>query len=93
MWPVFTELVGNASSLHSAGQASKRALEQSRRTVAQLLGADPKEIYFTSGGTASDNLAIQGVAYASRERGRHIITSAVEHHAVLHTCNYLEAAG
>jgi cysteine desulfurase len=84
---------GNASSLHLCGQAAKRALEGARTTVAQRLGADPKEIYFTSGGTESDNLAIKGVAYANRSKGRHIITSPIEHHAVLNTCFALEQEG
>ncbi|MFO8059265.1 MAG: cysteine desulfurase NifS [Bacillota bacterium] len=82
---------GNASSVHSFGREAHRALERARGQVAELIGAeDPREIIFTSGGTESDNLAIKGVARANRRRGNHIITSAVEHHAVLHTCDALE---
>jgi cysteine desulfurase len=88
-----SETFGNASSLHLFGQAAKRALEGARTTVARCLGADAREIYFTSGGTESDNLAIRGVAYANRDKGRHIITSPIEHHAVLNTCLALEREG
>jgi cysteine desulfurase len=87
------ETFGNASSLHLFGQAAKRALEGSRATVAQCLGAEPREITFTSGGTESDNLAIKGVAYANRGKGRHIITSPIKHHAVLNTCLALAQEG
>jgi cysteine desulfurase len=81
---------GNPSSLHAAGQSAHAALEKAREQVAAFLGAEPSEIVFTSGGTEADNLAIQGAAFAHRDTGNHIITSAVEHHAVLHTCQYLE---
>ena len=93
MLPYFGADAGNASSLHMAGQRAKRALEESRQTVARVLGAQPREIYFTSGGTESDNQAIIGVAQALRHKGRHLITSAIEHHAVLNTCHYLEGQG
>lgn len=93
MLPYLSEVAGNASSLHMFGQRAKRALEEARQTVAQALGSDPAEIYFTSGGTESDNLALKGVAHAYRERGRHLITAAFEHHAVLHTCQALEEEG
>ncbi len=85
---------GNASSVHSFGREARRALDLAREQVAELIGAeDVREIIFTSGGTESDNLALKGVARASRRRGDHIITSAVEHHAVLHTCKALEKEG
>ena len=93
MLPYFSENAGNASSLHRVGQLAKKALEESRDTVARALGADPKEIYFTSGGTESDNQAIVGVARAQAQRGRHIITSAIEHHAVMNVCHWLESQG
>jgi len=90
MLPYFTEIYGNASSIHAFGREAHEAMEQSRRTVAEILNADPKEIIFTSCGSESDNLAIRGVAWASRARGNHIITSSIEHHAVEHTCKQLE---
>jgi cysteine desulfurase len=93
MVPYFTEHAGNASSLHMAGQRAKKALEEARDAVARALGADPKEIYFTSGGTESDNLAIVGVARAQAQRGRHLITSTIEHHAVLNVGHWLESQG
>jgi len=89
----YAEVVGNPSSLHMFGQSAKRALEGARATVATAIGASPKEIYFTPGGTVSDNMALMGVAYACRDRGRHLITSTIEHHAVLHTCRHLESQG
>lgn len=92
MLPYFTEKFGNASSLHRWGQAALTALDDSRRTVAQILNADPKEIIFTSGGSESDNLALRGVALARRAGGvsAHIITTPIEHHAVLNTAAQLE---
>ncbi|MHB9144419.1 MAG: cysteine desulfurase NifS [Symbiobacteriia bacterium] len=84
---------GNPSSLHAFGREARRVLEEGREQVARLIGAEPAEIVFTSGGTEADNLAVLGVARANRERGRHIITSAAEHHAVLHTCQALEKEG
>ncbi|NPV93343.1 MAG: cysteine desulfurase NifS [Firmicutes bacterium] len=93
MIPYFTDLYGNPSSLYSKGQAAKRAVEASRRKVASLIGADEREIYFTSGGTEADNQAIAAYMFANADRGRHLITSAVEHHAVLDTCRHLEKAG
>ncbi len=87
------EAYGNPSSLHRFGQRSKQVLEQSRRQVAALLGAAPETLVFTAGGTDSDNLAIQGVARAAREGRRHLITTAIEHHAVLHTMQHLEEQG
>jgi len=93
MLPYFTEKFGNASSLHSFGREAKQALEGSRATVAEFIGAKPEEIVFTGGGTESDNLAIKGTAYRHKNRGGHIITSTIEHHAVLHTCEHLEKLG
>jgi len=93
MLPHFSETMGNASSLHMFGQRAKRALEEARQSVARALGAHPKEIYFTSGGTESNNLAIEGVAQANSDRGRHLITSPIEHHAVLNTLHHLETQG
>lgn len=90
MLPYFSEKFGNASSLHRWGQAALTGLDDSRRIVAEILGADPKEIIFTSGGSESDNLAIRGVALALRGRGNHIITTPIEHHAVLNTTAQLE---
>ena len=93
MAPYFTDVMGNASSLHSFGQRSKRALEQSRQTVAAEIGADPGEVFFTGGGTVSDNMAVIGAAYANADRGKHVITSAIEHHAVLNACHHLQREG
>lgn len=93
MQPYFNVKYGNASSLHSYGTEAKEALEASRKTVADAINASPDEIVFTSGGTESDNTAIQGVAWASRDKGRHIITSKIEHHAVLHPCEHLQKLG
>jgi len=89
----FSEKYGNPSSLHSIGQEAKRAMEQARSGVARALGAQPEEIIFTSGGTESDNFAIKGVAYAMASKGNHIITSKIEHHAVLETCHFLQLQG
>jgi cysteine desulfurase len=93
MLPFFDEKFGNASSLHSFGREAGEAMEEARRIVAKALNATSREIIFTSGGTESDNLAIQGIAFANKDRGNHIITSAIEHHAVLHTCQFLEGQG
>lgn len=93
MLPYFTENFGNPSSIYEIARKNKQALDESRDKIAKLLGADPKEIYFTSGGTESDNWAIKGIAEAYKNKGNHIITSAIEHHAVLHTCEYLESQG
>ncbi|MXW24940.1 MAG: cysteine desulfurase [Dehalococcoidia bacterium] len=95
MWPVFSRDWGNPSSIYLEGQTAHRWLDEARARCARLLGADPGEIIFTSGGTESDNAAIRGAALAQRERGRgdHIVTSQVEHHAVLHTVEQLEREG
>jgi len=93
MMPYLTEVFGNPSSVHAFGRDARRALDNARTQVAAALNAKPNEIYFTGCGTESDNWAIRGTAYARRDRGNHIITSAIEHHAVLHTCEQLEKEG
>ncbi len=93
MLPYFNEYFGNASSLHSFGQEAAGALNRSRQQVADLLGAQPDEIIFTSGGTESDNLALKGIAYLKKNAGKHIITSVVEHPAILNTCKNLQDNG
>ena len=93
MLPYFTQLYGNPSSVHTIGQEARHTLDDARERVAKVLGCRTSEVVFTSGGTESDNAAIQGVATALHETGNHIITSSVEHHAVLHTCQYLENLG
>ena len=95
MLPMLTRYWGNASSIYLEGQEAHRALDAARKLCADLLGAQPKEIVFTSGGSESDNAAIRGAAFAQRERGRgnHIVTSTIEHHAVLHTVEQLEREG
>lgn len=93
MIPYMTTYFGNPSSIHSFGRESRRALDEARETIAKTVGAKANEIIFTSGGTEADNLAIIGVAMANREKGRHIITTSVEHHAVLNTCKFLQKQG
>ncbi|MEK4126102.1 cysteine desulfurase family protein [Anoxybacillus sp. FSL W8-0382] len=93
MVPYMTTYFGNPSSIHSFGRETRRALDEARETIAKTIGAKANEIIFTSGGTEADNLAIIGVAMANREKGRHIITTCVEHHAVLNTCKYLQKQG
>jgi len=93
MLPYLREHFGNASSLHSFGIRARRAIEEARGKVAQALGCKPREIIFTGSGTEADNQAIKGVAYANRKKGDHIITSRIEHRAVLHSCQYLEKQG
>ncbi len=93
MLPYFTELYGNPSSVYQFAQKSKEAVAASRETIAGALGAKPEEIYFTAGGTEADNWAIKAAAEAYRAKGNHIITSKIEHHAVLHTCQWLEKQG
>jgi len=93
MVPWFSKGYANPSSLYRIARESKKAVEKARNNVASALGANPDEIYFTSGGTESDNWAIKGIAYANRKKGNHIITSSIEHHAVLHTVEYLEKQG
>jgi len=93
MLPYFHNSFGNPSSIHSFGRESRQAVDDAREKVARLLGASAREIFFTSGGTEADNIAIQGVALAKKGQGRHIITSQIEHHAVLDACKYLETQG
>ena len=93
MVPYLKEKFGNASSLYTLGRESKRAIEEARKRVAELINCKPNEIYFTAGGSESDNMAIKGIAYSNKYRGKHIITSKIEHPAVLHTCKVLEKKG
>lgn len=93
MLPYFTEIFGNPSSIHSTGRDAHRAVDAARKQIAAAINAQPNEIYFTAGGSESDNWAIKGIAFAKREKGNHIITSSIEHHAVLHTCQWLEKQG
>ncbi|MBD5477069.1 MAG: cysteine desulfurase NifS [Lachnospiraceae bacterium] len=93
MLPYFTECYGNAGSIYKLGNESRMAVIRAKETIAGTLGAEANEIYFTSGGTESDNWALKAVYEACRDKGRHIITSKIEHHAVLHTCEYLEKQG
>lgn len=93
MMPYFTEYYGNAGSIYKLGNESKKALMRARETIASTLGAETNEIFFTAGGSESDNWAIKAVYEAYCGKGRHIITSRIEHHAVLHTCEYLEKMG
>jgi cysteine desulfurase len=93
MIPYFTEHFGNPSSIYGIARDSKKAIDAARVQTAKALGAEPDEIFFTSGGSESDNWAIKGVALANRKRGNHIITTQIEHHAVLHTCQFLEKEG
>ena len=94
MMPLLTDIYGNPSSLHSIGQVAKEYLENARETVADCIGADPKEIYFTSGGSEADNQAIRSAAYIGARKGKkHIISSKFEHHAVLHTLDALKKEG
>ena len=89
MLPYFHDAFGNPSAIYSYGQEAKNALEEARGKVARLIGARDEEIIFTSGGTEADNFALKGAAYANQKKGNHIITSAIEHHAVLESCKFL----
>ena len=93
MLPYFTELYGNPSSVYSFSQKSKEAINAGREKIAKTLGASPEEIYFTAGGSESDNWALKATAEAYASKGNHIITSKIEHHAILHTCDWLEKHG
>ncbi|MDQ3701649.1 MAG: cysteine desulfurase NifS [Chloroflexota bacterium] len=93
MLPYWSGVAGNPSSIYHAGREARRAVDVAREEVATVLGARPQEIIFTSGGTEADNAAIKGLALANRSRGNHIITTKIEHHAVLHTCEWLEQFG
>jgi cysteine desulfurase len=93
MLPYLTEHHGNASSLHASGRRARQGLDEAREGIASVLGAKPREIVFTSGGSEADNLAIKGAAWAASAKGRHIITSGVEHNAILHACGIMERSG
>lgn len=93
MEPYFTQKYGNPNSIHSFGQEARKVVEEARKKIAHLIGANPSEIIFTGGGTESDNFAIKGIAWANQKKGNHIITSKIEHHAVLHSCQFLEKHG
>lgn len=93
MLPFVKERFGNPSSLYSIGREGKEAVETAREQLAKALGANSEEIYFTSGGTESDNWAVKGTAFARRKKGKHIVTTSIEHHAVLYPCEYLETRG
>ena len=93
MLPFFTECPGNASAVYATGREARKAVEEARKQVAAAIGAEPREILFTGGGSESDNQAVKGTAFALREKGKHIITTAVEHPAVLNTCRWLEKQG
>ncbi len=93
MIPYFTEKFGNPSSLYDKGLEAKEAVNHARERLAALINADPKEIYFTAGGTESDNWSLMGVADKLKDKGNHIITTKIEHHAILHTCDFLEKHG
>ena len=93
MLPYFSEYYGNASTIYSLGAESKKAMDHARQTIADSLGAKPEEIYFTAGGSESDNWALKATAEAYASKGKHIITTKIEHHAILQTCEYLEKRG
>ncbi len=93
MLPYFSDVFGNPSSIHSYGQEAQGAIEEARAKVAKLIGARSEEIVFTSGGTESDNFAVKGAAYANEAKGNHIITSTIEHHAVMEPCKFLQKRG
>ncbi|MBU4226770.1 MAG: cysteine desulfurase NifS [Candidatus Atribacteria bacterium] len=93
MEPYFTLKYGNPNSIHSFGQEARKAVEEAREKIAHLIGANSSEIVFTAGGTEADNHAIKGIAWANQKKGNHIITSKIEHHAVLHSCQFLEKQG
>ena len=93
MLPYFTENFGNPSSVYDFAAKNKKAVDDSRQTIADALNADIRDIYFTAGGSEADNWALIAAAEAYEEKGKHIITSKIEHHAILHTCDYLEKRG
>src|SRR5213080_1679754 len=93
MLPYFTIEYGNASSIYLLGRHAMQAIDSAREQVAELLHCRPTEIAFTGCGSESDNLAIKGMAFAAQKKGKHLITSPIEHHAVLHTCEYLDRFG
>ncbi|MDO5845853.1 MAG: aminotransferase class V-fold PLP-dependent enzyme, partial [Methanocorpusculum sp.] len=93
MLPYFSEKFGNPSSVYSIGAENKDAVTKAREAVARAINAEPDEIYFTNGGTESDNWALKGIAFANERKGKHIITTAIEHHAVLHSAEWLAGMG
>jgi cysteine desulfurase len=93
MSPYFTDIFGNPSSLHSFGQEAKQAIEEAREVISSFMGARPEEIVFTSGGTESNNYALKGILYANKNKGNHLITSTIEHHAIIEPCKFLEKQG
>ncbi len=93
MLPYFTESYGNPSSIYELGQRSKEAITKAREEIAKVIGAKTEEIYFTAGGSEADNWAIKAAYEAYKNKGNHITTTKIEHHAVLHTCQYLEKQG
>ncbi len=93
MLPYFSEYYGNPSSIYSFSRKAKAAVEDARNIIASFIGANNKEIVFTSGGSESDNFALKGIAFANKQKGNHIITSTIEHHAVINTCKFLEKLG
>lgn len=93
MLPYFTENYGNPSTIYGLGSTAKKAVNQARRTIAEAIGAKQEEIYFTAGGSEADNWALKATAEAYSQKGKHIITTKIEHHALLHTCEYLEKQG
>ena len=93
MFPYFVESYGNPSSLYTLGRTAKVGIEEARRQVADLINCDKNEIYFTSGGTESDNTALKGIMYLNKNKGKHVITTKIEHHAILNTCKTLEENG
>lgn len=93
MLPYFTEIYGNASSVHAFGREARKAVMEARATIANFINTTPEELYFTAGGTESDNWALRGVAFANKQKGNHIITTTIEHHAILHVCQILEKEG
>lgn len=93
MGPYFTESFGNPSSIYSFSERNRKAIDAARQKVADVLGASKEEIYFTSGGTEADNWALKGAAWRNRSKGNHVITTKIEHHAVLHTAQFLQENG
>ena len=93
MMPYLTTEYGNPSSLYTIGRKSKKAIENARKQVAELINCDSKEIYFTAGGSESNNIALKAFAYANKDKGNHIITSKIEHSSILETCRYLQTQG
>ena len=93
MLPFFTDVPGNASAVYGTGREARKAIENARKQTADVLGAEPREILFTGSGSESDNLAVKGTAFAQKAKGRHIITTSIEHPAVLNTCKWLEKQG